>query len=250
MKKYQIKGLILAAGRGSRMDHLTSDQPKCFSELGGKRLIDWQLKSFKKANITNIAIVTGYLSEKFNEYSLTRYKNENWNNTNMVSSLIQASSFCDTNTVISYSDIVFHQDAVTNILNQEGDIVLGYDKNWLKQWKRRFEDPKQDAESFDISQDHLIRDIGRHIDSIDKTKGQYMGLFKLTPKGMNSILDVLRKYPKRISTLDMTALFQLMIKEGVRIHGADIKSEWFEIDTPKDLYIAESLYNSSQLKIS
>ena len=31
-----MKGIILAAGRGSRMGSLTSDQPKCLTELGGK----------------------------------------------------------------------------------------------------------------------------------------------------------------------------------------------------------------------
>ena len=59
MKEIKIKGLILAAGRGSRMDHLTSEYPKCFTELAGKRLIDWQLESFEKAAIKEIAIVTG-----------------------------------------------------------------------------------------------------------------------------------------------------------------------------------------------
>ena len=70
MKSQEVKGLILAAGRGSRMNDLTSDYPKCFTELAGKRLINWQLESFQKANITDIAIVTGYLSERFNEYDL------------------------------------------------------------------------------------------------------------------------------------------------------------------------------------
>ena len=49
MKENKIKGLILAAGRGSRMDQLTSKYPKCFTELGGKRLIDWQLESFNES---------------------------------------------------------------------------------------------------------------------------------------------------------------------------------------------------------
>ena len=68
MKESNIKGLILAAGRGSRMDQLTSEHPKCFTELGGKRLIDWQLESFDKVSINQIAIVTGYLKEQFDEY--------------------------------------------------------------------------------------------------------------------------------------------------------------------------------------
>ena len=132
MKNIENKGLILAAGRGSRMDHLTSDQPKCFTELGGKRLIDWQLESFDKASINKIAIVTGYLKEKFEAYEEIKFNNENWHETNMVSSLMKAASFIDSDTIVSYSDIVFHKNAVRNLIKYDGDIVLGYDKSLIE----------------------------------------------------------------------------------------------------------------------
>ena len=35
-----MKGLVLAAGRGSRMGELTNEKPKCLTPLGGKPLID------------------------------------------------------------------------------------------------------------------------------------------------------------------------------------------------------------------
>ncbi len=250
MKEDRIKGLILAAGRGSRMDHLTSENPKCFTELGGKRLIDWQLESFQKASINDIAIVTGYLKKQFDVYDLIKFNNENWQKTNMVSSLMRAASFIDSNTIVSYSDIIFHKDAVTNIINCEGDIVLGYDKNWLNQWQLRFEDPKEDAESFEISEENILIDIGNRINSTDKVMGQYTGLFKLTPTGMEKIEETLCKFQEKKDSLDMTALFQLMIKEGFSIFATEIETDWFEIDTPADLKIAERLYNSNQLKIS
>tara|TARA_Y100000590_G_scaffold458411_1_gene613074 strand:- start:507 stop:1259 length:753 start_codon:yes stop_codon:yes gene_type:complete len=250
MKEDRIKGLILAAGRGSRMDYLTSENPKCFTELGGKRLIDWQLESFQKASINDIAIVTGYLKKQFDVYDLIKFNNENWQKTNMVSSLMRAASFIDSDTIVSYSDIIFHKDAVTNIINCKGDIVLGYDKNWLNQWQLRFENPKEDAESFEISEENILIDIGNRINSTDKVMGQYTGLFKLTPTGMEKIEETLCKFQEKKDSLDMTALFQLMIKEGFSIFATEIKTYWFEIDTPADLKIAERLYNSNQLKIS
>jgi len=250
MKENKIKGLILAAGRGSRMDKLTSKYPKCFTELGGKRLIDWQLESFKKLSINEIAIVTGYLKEQFDQYNLIKFNNENWEKTNMVSSLVKASSFIDSDTIVSYSDIVFHKNAVTNIIEFDGDIVLGYDKNWLSQWKMRFKDPSEDAESFKISDDNIVLDIGNEISSTDGVMGQYTGLFKLTPTGMEKIKKILAKYMDMQDSLDMTALFRLMIEEGIKISATEIKTDWFEIDTPTDLNIADKLYNSDQLKIS
>ena len=250
MKENKIKGLILAAGRGSRMDQLTSKYPKCFTELGGKRLIDWQLESFKKASINEIAIVTGYLKEQFDQYNLIKFNNKNWEKTNMVSSLVKASSFVNSDTIVSYSDIVFHKNAVTKIIEFDGDIVLGYDKNWLSQWKMRFEDPSEDAESFKISDDNIVLDIGNKISSTDGVMGQYTGLFKLTPIGMEKIIKILSKNVDMQDSLDMTALFRLMIKEGIKIYATEIQTDWFEIDTPTDLNIADKLYNSNQLKIS
>ena len=37
-----MRGLILAAGRGSRMLALTGERPKCFVPLHGKTLLEWQ----------------------------------------------------------------------------------------------------------------------------------------------------------------------------------------------------------------
>ena len=47
-----MKAIILAAGRGSRMEKLTDQSPKCLVKLRGKTLLDLQLDAFK-ANPAN-----------------------------------------------------------------------------------------------------------------------------------------------------------------------------------------------------
>ena len=39
-----IQGIILAAGRGSRLGHLTDNKPKSFNKTGDKRYIDIIIK--------------------------------------------------------------------------------------------------------------------------------------------------------------------------------------------------------------
>ena len=56
----KIRAIILAAGRGSRMKKLTSEIPKCLTKIKGKSLLEMQIKNFKRAGISDIAIVTGY----------------------------------------------------------------------------------------------------------------------------------------------------------------------------------------------
>ena len=59
-----MKALILAAGRGSRMNHLTDEIPKCLVKLKGKTLLEYQLEIIRKSEIKEIGIVTGYKKEK------------------------------------------------------------------------------------------------------------------------------------------------------------------------------------------
>ena len=107
-----MKGIILAAGRGSRMGALTNELPKCRTLLHGKELIQWQLDALNVALIDEIAIIRGYLSETF-DFDLTYFENKRWSKTNMVSSLLAASSWLESDTCItSYSDIVYSSDAV------------------------------------------------------------------------------------------------------------------------------------------
>ena len=80
-----MRGIILAAGRGSRMGSLTQKLPKCRTVFNGKELIQWQLGALREAGIKQIAIVRGYLKETFT-LDLTYFDNSRWDDTNMVRS--------------------------------------------------------------------------------------------------------------------------------------------------------------------
>ena len=54
-----LQGIILAAGRGSRLGHLTENKPKSFNKISNKRYIDIIIDNFEKNNIKKINIITG-----------------------------------------------------------------------------------------------------------------------------------------------------------------------------------------------
>ena len=43
-----MKAIILAAGRGSRLENYTKKKPKCFLEIRNKTIIQHQIDSLKK----------------------------------------------------------------------------------------------------------------------------------------------------------------------------------------------------------
>jgi len=63
-----MKAVIMAAGKGTRMLPLTEKAPKVLVEINGKPFLYYVLKHLQEAGFDDIAIITGYLKEKFPEF--------------------------------------------------------------------------------------------------------------------------------------------------------------------------------------
>lgn len=233
-----MKAIILAAGRGSRLGPLTDEKPKCFTMFENKPLIEWQLEALRSQGIDNIALVRGYLGKTF-KYDLEYFENQRWAETNMVYSFKMAGEWLIKETcLVSYSDIVYSQDIVRRLIESPYDLTLSYDPNWRALWEKRFSDPLSDAETFILKEGKLV-EIGKKTKSYDNIQGQYMGLFKITPKSWEIISTFLRSLrPDILDQLDMTSLFQRIIeKKLLSIHALPIVDKWYEIDCQSDLHI-------------
>ena len=49
-----MRGIILAAGKGSRLNGTIGDKPKCLLRVGGKTLVERQIDALKAVGITDI----------------------------------------------------------------------------------------------------------------------------------------------------------------------------------------------------
>ena len=178
-----VRAVILAAGRGSRLNHLTRDRPKPLVILEGKTLLEWQIASLRAAGVSDIAVVRGYRGEMIDFPGLAYLQNAEWTRTNMVHSLRCADEWLTASIcIVSYGDIVYHPSLVSTLVDTKGEIVVAYDVLWESLWRQRFEVPVENAETFRI-EDGWIEEIGGTVDSLDSVEGQFLGLFKLTPEG-------------------------------------------------------------------
>jgi len=55
-----MKAIILSAGQGSRLGHLTDERPKCLIEFGGRSLLDRQLDALASNGVGEAVVVTGF----------------------------------------------------------------------------------------------------------------------------------------------------------------------------------------------
>ena len=233
-----MKAIILAAGRGSRMKSLTKWNPKCLIKYKGKALLDWQIQAVRQAGIEEIGIVTGYMGELLEGYGLTRFHNERWAETNMVSSLSCANEWLENEAcVVSYSDIFYQATAVEALMESKASLAITYDPNWLTLWSKRFEDPLMDAETFIIDSDNLVREIGSAPKTVDEVQGQFMGLLRISPIAWHEINKVLTKVPPSDrDAMQTTNLLSLLIKSNRQaVHGIKYAGSWGEVDSEDDL---------------
>lgn len=63
-----MKGIILAAGKGTRLYPLTLKFPKPLLKINGETLLERNINFFHSNNIKDITIVTGYMHETFDYY--------------------------------------------------------------------------------------------------------------------------------------------------------------------------------------
>jgi choline kinase len=233
-----MKAIILAAGRGSRMKALTDEQPKCFTEVRGKRLIDWQIDALRASGVLEIGIVTGYRRESFEEFGCQLFYNDRWESTQMVQSLRCASDWLNGgDCVVSYSDIFYSPAGVLSLIECMADIAITYDANWLQVWSRRFANPLDDAETFRFDSAMKLTEIGGRPDNVDQVMGQYMGLLKFTPSGWRLSMDEFSQLTAlEQDRIHMTGLLGLIIaRKPGSVEVVAYADEWGEVDSQEDL---------------
>ena len=247
-----VKLIILAAGAGTRLRPHTNTVPKCMVPVCGRPLIHRLVCAASIAGITEIVIVKGYRASKLElpfEASTPKVEfvtNHDFATTNMVYSLWKARHEITDPVVISYSDILYQPDVLSSLIESNDEISVVVDRNWRQYWEERFEDPLSDAESLVLDLEGGIKDIGQKVDLIDDIEGQYIGLMKFSGKGVASLLEKINAAESGLlpclspfRKLSMTELLQDMIRTGSNLRPFWIEGKWVEIDTARDLKIAE-----------
>lgn len=118
-----MKLIFLAAGKSSRI-YKKIKKNKCLIEINKKPLIKILIDEVYKTKIKDIKIITGfrsrYLKKSLKEYKKLKFiQNSKYNSTEMLYSLILGLKNCDTDLIISYSDILFNYKMINNLIKKK-----------------------------------------------------------------------------------------------------------------------------------
>jgi choline kinase len=230
--------VILAAGRGRRIAGANNDAPKSYLEVGGKRLIDWQIEQYRQLGVSEIIVVVGYQRARFLEdyKDLTLVFNPFYETTNVLTSFWFAAARLHEDTIFSHADTIFERDVLQRLLATDGDIVLPYDRRTCG------------AEEMKVSLD------GDRIVLVTKDMppencdGEFIGLAKLS----RAVLPQINAHAERfMERKQFDRYFEAAVQEVIKddrasVVGVDITGlRWTEVDFPEDYERARQLFETT-----
>ena len=123
-----MKALILNSGMGSRMGVLTSEHPKCMTEISPREtILSRQLTQLAEAGVKQAVITTGLFEQVLKDYcasldlplEYTFVHNPDYRITNYIYSIYLAREVLDDDILLMHGDLVFENEVLDKVLASE-----------------------------------------------------------------------------------------------------------------------------------
>ena len=230
-----IRGIVLAASRGSGLGAATADRPKCMVDVRGKPLLYQLLGTLDECGIADVTVVRGYRKETIPTSGITVVDNDAYADTGEAASLACALRQLEGETTVVYGDVLFRRYILEELLDSTADITVVVDS----------------AHTLAANPRDLVtattRNTGRYHDDEPalltgveadpaQASGQWIGLMHLSAHGAQLVRDELEAMQAEdaLAHADLPALL-LRISQSHPIAIHYITGHWLDVDTTADL---------------
>ena len=255
--------IIPAAGEDPSLSSILNGKPKSMFEVAGKTLLDWQISALKNNNLTNITVITGYKSGKMQAEGTSFQKNKNYKKGSELHSLMEARGKMTKGCIMLYSDILFEDHIMAEILTCHEDIILVVDNtmqyhapeaNKIQDFVISKNKHQPTRRKISFACENIISKIGSKLNPETATH-EFIGLAKFTKTGAEQLLqtyeDCVKNYHGKfqeaddISQFKFTDLIQEMIDRGYVANFLEIHKGWLEIHRVEDIDLANHFLSNS-----
>jgi len=242
-----MKGLILTAGIGSRLNDLTANKPKTLLEINGTTILKRTLNFLSDIGVKDIVILLGYEStlvkkvvESYNDLdlSITYITNDDFRTTNNIHSVSLAQNLLiNEDFILLNGDVIFEKVVLEKIHNDPHDFILSVDN------QKALGDEEMKIK---VNQEGKVIEIGKKLDYND-SHGEYIGILKIKYPFSTQFFDSINEIINKDGTnVYYESALQNLINKSTPIWVSNIETaKWFEIDTNEDYENAQLLFKSA-----
>jgi choline kinase len=226
-----MRGVILAAGKGSRLNGKAGESPKCLVELGGITLIDRQIRLLRDAGIDDIVVVVGCQAERVRRacgHEITYIENIRYAQTNSLYSLWLARPLLYEGFVVLNCDVLFHPALLSDLLTSrhENALLLGY--------REAFQPPYGDEEMKVRVRSGRVVDMSKSMDPAE-ADGENLGIVKFGARGAAALVGVMDDLVAQGGLRDWAPRAFAQFARHHALHAIGTRGlPWIEIDFPED----------------
>jgi NDP-sugar pyrophosphorylase family protein len=219
-----MKLVILAAGKGTRMNDLTIDTPKPLLRYQSRNLLEHKLDIVPES-ITEIIFVIGYLGEKIKEYFGDSYKNipvryiEQKEMKGTAHALLQCKEFLSEPFIVLMGDDLYKQEDIEQMIHLQANswAILTYP-----------DVPGVKAGKIVKDKDGLLKEIYEDFEGTSPYNLIYTGACLLTP-------DIFTKEMTQLSNGEYGLPQTITQFVGEREIKVLETNSWIRITSPEDL---------------
>jgi choline kinase len=226
-----MRGIILAAGKGSRLNGTIGDKPKCLLRVGGKTLVERQIEAFRHVGIEDIAMVVGCQAEAVRRtcgQRITYIENTRFAQTNSLYSLWLARPLLYDGFVVMNCDVLFHPQMLSDLVTSRHEDAL------LIAYQDDDDQPMGDEEMKIKVRRGRVVDIAKTLPA-DEADGENVGVVKFGAGGARLLIDLMEQRVAAGGLRDWAprafadfARLRPLFTVGTRAYP------WTEIDFPED----------------
>ena len=225
-------GVVLAAGKGSRLGNYTTDLPKSLLPLNnnGKTLLDYNLKLLSQFKLNKTIIVTGFNSDKIEEHvknynNIEIIYNPFWGFCNVLGSLYMALKHINDDFLFLHADTLADKPIWNNLIKEKGEMVLPFERKKCGEEEMKV-----------YLKGNKVLEINKEMDS-DSADGEFLGIAKFSKKTIPFFKLTAENLFKKG---ELNHYMESVIQEAINKNNFDIKAldilnhNFVEVDFEED----------------
>jgi choline kinase len=227
-----LRGIILAAGKGSRLNGTAGDKPKCLLRVGEMTLVERQIETLRSIGIDDIAVVVGCQAEHVRRScgrGLQFIENTRFAQTNSLYSLWLARPLLLAGFVVLNCDVLLHPQLLADLVTSrhEDALLLSYS-----------DDPLGDEEMKVKVRRGRVVEMSKTM-AAEEADGENVGVVRFGADGAHRLVDLL---DARVAAGGLRDWAPRAFDDFARerpLHAIGTRGyPWTEIDFPEDYHRA------------